>query len=82
MTSPFRSSKLAFVTRRQGMSDGSWRIQAMKQGDGKQESDWETIFMTHNEDDAKRFEVNAHGSIDPGMLGDVDPTKPKRKIEL
>lgn len=75
-------SKIAMVTRRQGMSDGTWRIQIMKYGDGKSEDDWETVFMSHSEDDVRRFEINMHNEISPDMTDEKRPTNPRRKLEL
>lgn len=78
---PFRSKHLAFVTRRQGMSDGTWRIQCMARGDGKEEGDWETIFMSHSEQEAERFEKNAHNEISPDMTDVGKPANPRRLLE-
>jgi hypothetical protein len=81
MNNPFRSKRLAFVTRRQNMSDGTTRVQVMARGDGKLEGDWETIFMSHSEDDAVRFEKNVHNEVSPDMTDAGRPAKPRRILE-
>lgn len=81
MSNPFRSKHLAFVTRRQSLSDGTFRVQVMARGDGRSEGDWETIFMSHSEDDAIRFEKNAHNEVSPDMTDAGKPANPRRILE-
>jgi hypothetical protein len=63
------------------MSDKTWRVQVMARGDGSQEGDWETIFMSHSEEEAKRFEANSHNEVSPDMTDAGRPAKPRRIIE-
>jgi hypothetical protein len=81
MSNPFRSKHLAFVTRRQVMSDKTCRVQVMACGDGSQEDHWETIFMSHSEAEAERFEKNAHNEVSPDMKDAGRPANPRRLLE-